>query len=166
MITKRWRETVGAEDIVIHLGDVFIGPKEGWEVLRPQLSGRKILVRGNHDRGHSNTWWLNHGFDFSCDGMMFRKYWLSHEPTNAWPEGAIGNIHGHLHNVWNGFHPPDPMVENGDVLFIKPWETRQLMCQGSRLLALEYTNFRPVEFDKFLSNPERYQAIGENKIWI
>jgi len=166
VIVKRWQETVGEGDAVIHLGDVFIGPKEGWLRIWPMLPGRKILVRGNHDRGHSNTWWMDHGFNFSCDGMMFRNYWLSHEPATVWPEGAIGNIHGHLHNVWDGFHPEDPMLTNEDAMFVKPWETRQLLYPGSRLFAIEYTNFRPVEFEKFLSNPVRYKAIGDNTTWV
>lgn len=165
-IVKRWQETVKSEDVVIHLGDVFIGPKDGWEPVRLSLPGHKILVRGNHDRGHSNTWWVDKGgFDFSCDGMMFRNCWLSHEPAKIWPEGTVYNIHGHLHNVWDGFHPDDPKVTTADESFIKPWETKQLMYEKTRLFAVEYTNYRPVEFDKFLSNPERYKAIGENKIW-
>src|SRR5579863_1927975 len=102
LLIKNWQRTVQPEDLIIHLGDVFIGPSAGWKVIYPRLTGRKFLVRGNHDRNYSNTWWMENGFDFACDGFMFRHVWLSHEPAQVLPEGAVLNFHGHLHNIWHG----------------------------------------------------------------
>ena len=52
-IVHNWRQVVQPSDLVIHVGDVFIGKREGWEAIYPTLPGRKILIRGNHDWHHN-----------------------------------------------------------------------------------------------------------------
>lgn len=47
---RRWNETVGPTDVVLHLGDVALGPIEESIALTAQLNGRRYLVPGNHDR--------------------------------------------------------------------------------------------------------------------
>lgn len=148
LLTREWRNAVHDEDVVIHLGDVAIGTYAPWvKTLLRSLPGRKILVRGNHDRKHSTSWWQNNGFDFSCDGMIYQDSWLTHEPyesPNNLPIHTKRNIHGHLHNIWTGF---------GRIP--KWWPRRQ------RLFAVEYTGYRPVEIQKFISHPKKYQAIPD-----
>lgn len=146
-LIKRWRERVDVEDRVIHLGDVFMHKADGWDVIWPQLTGYKILVRGNHDRKRSCSWWMEHGFQFACDGLRFRGCWLTHEPDAKLPEGCTLNIHGHLHNIWHGFQP-DARQET------------HLHHPFQRLFAVEYTNYCPIEFDEFVSHPRRYLATG------
>src|SRR5258708_33974105 len=101
LIIKRWNEIVKPEDLVIHLGDVQIGWNAEW--IKPSLPGKKALVLGNHDRAKSATWWMTHGFDFACQGMKFRNCWLTHEPSTSLADGCELNLHGHLHNIWEGF---------------------------------------------------------------
>ena len=48
-LIKNWNKTVTNNDIVIHLGDVGLGPKEKIAPIVQSLKGRKILVMGNHD---------------------------------------------------------------------------------------------------------------------
>lgn len=160
ILVRNWANTVKPEDTVIHLGDVFIGKPEGWAALCPLLPGRKILVRGNHDRHRSVSWWMDNGFDFACDSMIFRNTWLTHEPapnlpyaSQVYPGSPIVNIHGHLHNIWHGFHKNDPATNQAftEKKLYHPWQ---------RLFAVEYTEYRPVEFDKFVGHPEKYQATG------
>jgi len=149
-IVKNWTRQIKPEDMVIHVGDVGIGDWRLFDVA--SLPGRKILIRGNHDMQHSNTWWMNHGFDFSCDGFLFRNAWISHHPTNRMPKHSEINIHGHLHNAWHGFGKRQPEL-----------------CPHQRLFSVEYTNYSPVEFEKFVGNPERFLAIQpspqELEIW-
>ena len=54
-LVRRWNEVVGPEDVVLHLGDLALGPIEESLALTGQLSGRKFLVPGNHDRVSSAT---------------------------------------------------------------------------------------------------------------
>lgn len=157
LIIKRWNEVVKPEDMIIHLGDVQIGKKSEW--IMPALPGRKILVRGNHDRQQSCAWWMERGFDFACDGMKFRTCWLTHEPANQLAEGCELNIHGHLHNIWDGFVSPERVAR--DEKLLGPTYRTKLKYPFQRLFAIEYTQYRPVEFDKFVSHPDKYQARGK-----
>ena len=159
LIIKRWNERVTWEDTVIHLGDVAIGPRQLVENQVRSLNGRKILIRGNHDRASSCAWWADHGFDFACDAMMFRNWWLTHEPAHSlpWTDGVqttcLGNIHGHLHNIWHGFAPNAGNHKDAT-------EQKKLHNPWQRLFAIEYTEYRPIEFDEFVAHPEKYQAQG------
>jgi len=46
----RWNAIVGADDVVLHLGDLALGPIEQSVALTARLNGRRLLVPGNHDR--------------------------------------------------------------------------------------------------------------------
>lgn len=155
-IIKNCRHTLQPTDHVFHLGDVFIGKYQGWDEIRTQLPGTWHLVRGNHDKKHSPTWWLDHGFASVCDSMIFRGAWLTHHPARFLPQGCDINIHGHLHNIWHGFHrnAPSNSPEN------QTWARKRLHNPWQRLFAIEYTNYRPVEFEKFVSHADKYQARG------
>ena len=147
LILKRWNERVRPEDTVIHLGDVAIGPRKHIAEQIRLLNGKKILVRGNHDLHSSVGWWADNGFDFACDGMVFKGCLLTHHPALSLPRSCKINIHGHLHNIWHGFTP------NGR----KPTEPH---LPWHRLFAIEYTSYYPIRFDDFVSHPDRYQARG------
>ncbi|MBQ8729068.1 MAG: hypothetical protein IJY77_02115, partial [Alphaproteobacteria bacterium] len=58
-------------------------------------------IMGNHDRNHSETWWLSCGFDkvFSHPIYDAENYiMLSHEPLVEFGNmPPIVNIHGHIH---------------------------------------------------------------------
>jgi len=100
-----WNDTVGADDTVIHLGDVLLGEnKVDWlEANFAQLPGKKRLVLGNHDNVKflapffkDIQLWIN---DFS--GLI-----LTHTPLHPdtmyerhrWGTGPLLNIHGHIHS--------------------------------------------------------------------
>src|SRR2546430_2650503 len=113
-IDRNVKATVKSDDLMIHVGDVGIGPYPGYVQIVKSWPGRKVLVRGNHD-GKSPTWWMEKGgFDFACDAMIYRGAYITHKPSNFLPEGTSINIHGHLHNVWNGFYPDDPEAEQSE----------------------------------------------------
>src|SRR6266576_1689700 len=119
LIMERWNQTVKPEDTIIHLGDVILHKKSVIKDILDSLNGRK-----------------------------FRQCWLTHEPAQSLAEGCILNIHGHLHNIWHGFHTEGGVPQ---VKLHNPWQ---------RLFAIEYTNYAPVEFDKFVDRPNKYLARG------
>jgi len=145
IILRNLRNTLTPEDTLIHLGDVYIGKKPPWLCEWP---GKKILIRGNHDRGSGWASWQMRGFDFVCDGLKFRNCWLTHEPSTSLADGCELNIHGHLHNIWDGFAPEGPSALKIDRLK-RDWQ---------RLFAIEYTNYMPIEFEKFINHPDKFRA--------
>jgi calcineurin-like phosphoesterase family protein len=179
-IHRNVMNTVTNDDMLIHCGDVGIGRIDDWLWMVQTWPGRKILVRGNHDRAKSNTWWMERGgFDFSCDSFTFRHVLFTHEPANAvirangfkpyeksvfkdLPEGVDTNIHGHLHNIWDGFSSPE-RLERDKALLGDDYRKR-LYHPWQRLFAVEYTDYSPVELQKFLSHPQKYQSTGPRKV--
>lgn len=123
---------VRGDDVLVHLGDIWLGSKEAWDTARQRIDGwpgRKILIRGNHDK-RSAQWYMQHGWDAAMDAMGLEMYGkrvlLTHEPA---PLGVFDlNIHGHCHN-----------------LSLERWTAyRGLWGPTHRLLALEYTQYAPV----------------------
>jgi calcineurin-like phosphoesterase family protein len=160
---KNVHRLVGPRDILIHLGDIGLDKPETWMPIVKNWPGFKWLVRGNHDNKPAQ-WYVDKGlFHMACDGMIYRGAWLTHKPyTHPLPAGTNINIHGHLHNVWDGFYPDDPKKIQDD--FVLAARHGALMYSWHRLLAHEYTNYSPVDFDKFVAKGDRlYQSIGPKK---
>lgn len=92
-LCARWRETVTKDDTVYVLGDAAF-TREG--LLRfAGLPGRKILVRGNHDKFKALEYLVF--FEDIVGIMGYKRAWLSHCPIH--PDELRGrvNIHGHTH---------------------------------------------------------------------
>lgn len=159
LLVRNIQNTVKPGDTVIHDGDVFMGKSDGWNEIRKELPGTWWLIRGNHDSKHSPSWWCDHGFAFCADAMIFRGVWFTHKPSTFLPEDCMLNIHGHLHNIWNGFHPTDPGKTDKDFLIST---AGRLEHPWRRLFAVEYTNYFPIEIEKFISKPNKYKARGPN----
>lgn len=47
---ERWNALVAPDDVVLHLGDLALGPVEESIALTAKLNGRRFLVPGSHDR--------------------------------------------------------------------------------------------------------------------
>lgn len=101
---ENWNSVVKQGDIVYHLGDVFMGDKEGFKTLWPKLHGSKRLIVGNHD----DIKFLSSGSFFKKVAMwrMFSEFGLlmSHVPlheSSMWrgkdTEKQMINVHGHIH---------------------------------------------------------------------
>lgn len=143
-IIRNWQEKVGVGDTVIHLGD-FGFDKDDENVKRiTSLPGKKILLRGNHDK-NSLEYYMNNGFDFCCDELTMTaadiKILFTHRPR--YDHSYDINIHGHHHNI---HYPPV------DKLFLP--------------IALEVMGYAPISMDeKFLRKlsrlVERYWLCGK-----
>jgi len=108
VLIDNWNKTVKPNDLVFHLGDVFFCKADRMKEIADRLNGRKILIRGNHDKGVSNGKFRKLGFEpfnyYQLDGLF-----LSHYPQSlpamqtAMGQGAIrGNVHGHVHSQIEG----------------------------------------------------------------
>lgn len=101
-LIENYNSVVQKQDVCYWLGDVmYDASKEKVAAILRQLRGRKYLILGNHDRGHSEKWWLDAGFDkvFSHPVYIATQYiMLSHEPLEEFGKSyPIANIHGHIH---------------------------------------------------------------------
>jgi len=156
-------QMVQPTDILIHLGDIGMGKENVWADTVRKWPGLKWLVRGNHD-GKGCQWYVEQGlFHMACDGLIYRGVWLTHKPwLTELPKGTNLNVHGHLHNVWDGFYPEDPKKEQEE--FVIAARSGRLLSPLHRLLAIEYTGYMPVEFDKFVSRGHKlWQSTGPNE---
>ena len=98
LIEKNWNATISENDTVIHLGDISF--QEEWVKRLGSWRGRKILVRGNHDKMPTELY-LNCGFTAVVEELVMDINNLiilfSHRPK--FNHGCDINFHGHQHNL-------------------------------------------------------------------
>lgn len=95
-----WNETVSREDMVFVLGDFSCYGEERDRELLAELSGRKILIMGNHDRHRCAGEWRRLGFAECVEWpVVYRDFYiLSHEPVYLNANMPYANLYGHVHN--------------------------------------------------------------------
>lgn len=136
IIINQWKNTVGVDDIIIILGDVTWGSQEDLKNIMNELPGTKILVRGNHDKNHSNNWFIQAGFAFVAEKIQVSGIIFSHFPSYMSQEEidrGIINVHGHFHN--------NP---------ISKWEKElgKRITKNHYLMILEDIEYKPISLDK------------------
>jgi calcineurin-like phosphoesterase family protein len=101
-LISAWRERVGPDDLVLHLGDVALGAKEHLSAVRASLPGRIVLVRGNHDRSHSAM--RAAGFEMVYAAVRIEvgdRHWICRHNPAAFSikeaRTATRLLHGHSH---------------------------------------------------------------------
>jgi calcineurin-like phosphoesterase family protein len=102
-LIKNWNQTVCKKEKVFILGDLAWGNKEKVKEYIQQLNGIKTLILGNHDRGHSISWWQDMGLWEVVQYPIIYNEWfiLSHEPIYLNQNMPYANIFGHVHGNKN-----------------------------------------------------------------
>ena len=101
-MTGRWNEVVGPDDTMLHIGDIAMGKRAYLPKVVENLSGYKILIKGNHDR--SDKQMLDAGFDEVYKELTIvtsggKRIMVRHKPQDA--DKLIGysfQFHGHTHS--------------------------------------------------------------------
>jgi len=134
-LIENWNSVVKDQDIVYHLGDVYMGGdrQETYHLLS-QLKGRKRLILGNHDNGKDQI--LQRNFQKITIWRMFTEFGLllTHVPVDPSSlfRGKTGNeenppkllnIHGHIHN-------------------------KQSPTEDHRCVCVEHTNYTPINIEE------------------
>lgn len=142
-MVELWNEVVSPDSIIIHLGDFAFGnPGKACSIL-PKLSGKKILVPGNHDAKNLKS-------------PEFKSFWrhitgplleldlkelflvLCHFPIECWNHRYHGSIHLHGHCHSNR--------EQG----LKPRQLKNRLDVG-----VDYHNLKPISLPEVLAEVTR-----------
>lgn len=133
VIIERWNERVAPDDLVYHLGDFAFGNFTKIAEYAAKLNGKKVLVRGNHDR-LSDGAYQRMGF-LVRKRMLLGSVHLQHHPPpyNEAPRGIW--LVGHVHERWA----------------TNTWKTRP----GSLLVnvGVDVRDFRPVTMEDLGLDP-------------
>lgn len=107
-IVMRHNFAVAPDDLIIVVGDAVNQNKPECVEILERLNGRKVLIRGNHDRPYSDEE-LGKYFELiipegegvelevMCDGSLLHC-WATHYPTQAREDRF--NLVGHIHSAW------------------------------------------------------------------
>lgn len=108
----RWNAVVRDEDIIYHLGDVYMTNGKHAAAILSRLRGRKRLLLGNHDNGKDQI--LQRHFQKIGIWRIWPEYGLvfSHIPMHASSmqrdtSRDFVNVHGHIHQ---NDSPPGPYI--------------------------------------------------------
>lgn len=102
-IIDTWNSRVSKNDEVYHLGDISWHSWQTTKRILDCLSGKKYLVRGNHDN-HKNIKHFEDSFVWTRNyyELKYNKqhFILSHYPIESWNKKFHGSahLHGHIHN--------------------------------------------------------------------
>lgn len=104
----RWNSVVRNQDLVYHLGDVAFGDPH--EYLA-QCNGRKVVIRGNHDRKIGDHEYLE-------VPLSSRRFVMFHYPIEEWNHWYRNSIHVHCH-----VHSPKRITANNRVnVSVEAWD--------------------------------------------
>ena len=110
IMVERWNNTVGDNDVVLHLGDLlFTSNAEKqvrfFEETAPSLNGDKYLILGNHDKKSWKGFYERAGFKvIKPFHMRYRNFLVSfdHYPADVVKGEEEIRVHGHIHTSGYG----------------------------------------------------------------
>jgi len=129
-IVKNWNKTVSKNDKIFIAGDVSFHNKEKTAQIIQQLNGKKILVKGNHDK-RINQWWLDIGFEEVSNYPIIYKEWfiIQHEPPTYINEAMpFFWLYGHVHGT----------------------EMYKTITKNTACVCVERWNYTPVDLEKII----------------
>ena len=150
-LISRWNKVVSDDDTVYILGDMFwCNWKDSLPVL-DRLHGRKILIKGNHDRCNESQFVKK--FSKIVDYLEIkdndRNAVLCHYPIPCFKNHFYGWIHlyGHVHNSFES-----NMMEHNKYLMEELYGKQCLMFNVGAMMP--YMDFMPRTLDEILSAQE------------
>lgn len=150
-LIERWNKVVSNEDIVYILGDMFwCTPKVAIEVL-DKLNGQKILVRGNHDKRHTE---LDNKFKQVVDYLEVRDkdrhVVLCHYPIPCFKNHYYGwyHLYGHVHNSFE-----HNMMEHDKYLMEELYGKQCKMYNVGAMMP--YMDYTPRTLDEIIKNARK-----------
>jgi calcineurin-like phosphoesterase family protein len=156
-LIDNWNKTVPDTATVFILGDFAFATKNQWRGILNQLTGKKYLILGNHDRAHEIP---TEEFVDICDlaelsVRIEENHWetfiLSHRPLLCW-EGSndgVKHLFGHVHSC----DSKKDICENGDTDLVKLLKFRPMLDVG-----VDNNNYCPISIFEVL---DKIKANGQ-----
>ncbi len=152
-LIEKWNNKVSEDDIVYILGDISWYDDAKTTEIFSGLNGRKILIKGNHDRVHGR---VRRCFEEITDYKEItlegnRHIVLCHYPIVFFNRHHYGSymFYGHVHNSheWQ-------MTDN----YRYELEQLDVKCNAYNV-GVMVQNYEPVTFDEILENYETHRKI-------
>lgn len=119
-IINNWNKAIRPSDTVICAGDICMGNLEHSVKYVARLNGRKILIKGNHDKGALKRAAFREQFAEIHDYLELKDggdtFVIMHYPLATWNGAHRGamHLHGHSHH---SYHPGLPStLDKGKIL--------------------------------------------------
>lgn len=158
IMESNWFETVGIDDTVLHLGDIFMGKKRDSHAILKRLPGKKYFIRGNHDQASIKLYrdlGFTHVGQADARGTQIKnavyfedgqsRVLLTHYPDTTFLDKWTINIHGHIHN--NGYG------------------SEYKLDRDYRNVSVEVMDYRPVKLRDILY-AGRFQNPEQAGVWV
>ena len=148
ILISNWNEVVGTSGIVYILKDITMeeNPNIVYGFLS-QLNGRKVLVRGNHDRITQDNFdkkYLEEVVEYLELYYLGQRFVLSHYPLIDWNgkyKGAI-SLYGHIHSY--------------------SWDTLSKINGRSYDVGVDANFYAPVCINEIINKCEIITHLGES----
>lgn len=102
-IISNWNKVVKPNDTVFILGDMVWGRSSNWEKFLPRLTGKKVLIKGNHDKiDDTNSKFFTNIVEYLEVSDCGCKVIMCHYPILFYRQNyKINNymLYGHVHNT-------------------------------------------------------------------
>ena len=131
LLIERWNETVTDDDTIYCLGDFSFYKAAKTESILRQLSGRKILIKGNHDHwiDDSTSKYFETIHDYLKIIIDKKHVVLFHYPIAEWDCMHHGGYHlyGHVHgNLQLEGRAMDVGIDTRPTGDMKPWSWEEI----------------------------------------
>ena len=149
-LVSRWNDVVGVKDTTYILGDFCWGNLARWRELMKALNGRKIVIKGNHDKESYLNALRDDGLikgwfpykEVSDEGRMVV---LCHYPIFSWNGMYRSSVHlyGHVHASYDY-----NVVLRETRLFMDLYQHK--CCAFNVGAMVNYIDYRPRTLDEIL----------------
>jgi len=141
-LVANWNNVVGNDDTVYHLGDYALCDYSRMRRISTQLKGKRILVRGNHDKMSCSKYvqWL--GFEKVVQRVeAVVSGWtvlMAHRPPNAPVTGPTTlRLHGHTHEHTCRHQSPTCVNVSVEATGYAPMPLEKIIYQANKTVYIE-----------------------------
>jgi calcineurin-like phosphoesterase family protein len=145
-IRRKHNSIVSTDDLVYMLGDVCYQKTPELLSCLADFHGRKILIRGNHDRGITDEEFKRYfeqvipeGQGIELDGPEGIPLYLTHYPSRSRPDRF--NLVGHIHSAWK-------------------YQLNMLN------VGVDVNHFRPINLEKIPFYLKAITEFYDNDVWV